>query len=80
MKRGTLSAETVGLTGHEVYDISGISNGLRPLERLTVKADDKTFDVLCRADTPQEVEYLHHGGILQYVLRKRAKVAIPTAG
>ena len=37
-----------------------------------VKADGKTFQVKARVDTPQEIEYLRHGGILQYVLRSLA--------
>ncbi len=37
-----------------------------------MRADGKTFTVIARVDTPQEVEYLAHGGILQYVLRNRA--------
>jgi len=40
-----------------------------------VVADSRTFEVVCRVDTPQEVEYLLHGGILPYVLRKRARTA-----
>src|SRR5690606_30847872 len=66
------SAESHGLTGEETYSILGIGEGLAPGKRLTVKADDKTFQVKARIDTPQEVEYLLHGGILQYVLRSMA--------
>ena len=69
------SRETHGLTGRETFDILGVGDGLVPLERLTVRADSKSFTVVCRVDTPQEVEYMRHGGILPYVLRKRAKVA-----
>jgi len=67
--------ETLGLTGFERYDIEGIAEGLRPGKEITVRAiaDDgsqKEFKVIARADTPQEVEYYRHGGILQYVLRQ----------
>jgi aconitate hydratase len=65
-------AKTLGLTGDEVIAIEGIASGIAPKKRLTVKAGGKTFTVIARIDTPQEVEYVLHGGILQYVLRQRA--------
>ena len=65
-------ATTLGLTGDEVIEIDGIAAGVIPKKRLTVKAGNKTFQVIARVDTPQEVEYIAHGGILQYVLRQRA--------
>lgn len=66
--------ETHGLTGFETYDILGLDNSLTKRAMLTVKAtaDDgtvKTFNVRCRIDTPEEMEYYKHGGILQFVLR-----------
>lgn len=66
--------ETLGLTGAEVFSISGISEGLVPGKNLTVTAErnDGTkveFQVRCRIDSPVEVDYYRHGGILQYVLR-----------
>jgi aconitate hydratase len=64
------SRESLGLTGEEVFSIEGIAAGLRPRKRLHVRAGDKQFDVLARVDTPQEIEYYQHGGILQYVLRQ----------
>jgi len=64
--------QSLGLTGEEVFDIEGIADGLKPGDRLKVTADDKTFEVKVRLDTPQEVEYYLHGGILQYVLRQMA--------
>ena len=67
------SRTTLGLTGSEVVSIEGIAAGLKPGAILTVKADAKTFQVKARVDTPQEIEYLRHGGILQYVLRSLAK-------
>ena len=65
--------KSLGLTGEESIEIHGISAGLKPGMTLTVKAGSKSFDVLARVDTPQEIEYLLHGGILQYVLRGLAK-------
>jgi aconitate hydratase len=59
---------TLGLTGHETFSISGIRNG--EADEVTVRADDKEFAVRVRLDTPREREYLQHGGILQYVLRR----------
>src|SRR5690606_19288248 len=67
-------AKSLGLTGHETFDIEGLST-ITPGKKLTVKfrRDDGSqgsFEVLCRIDTPNEVEYFKHGGILQYVLRQ----------
>ena len=72
------SAESLKIDGTESFSIGGISDGLSAGKKLTVtatRASGETFDfdVVCRADTPQEVEYLNHGGILQYVLRERAQ-------
>ncbi len=69
------TAASLGLTGHERYDIEGIADGLKPRQTLRVRAvaDDGTetsFEVRCRIDTPVEVEYYRHGGILQFVLRQ----------
>ncbi len=69
------SWKSLGLTGFETYSITGIAEGLTPRKKLTVtaKASDgsqKTFTVTARLETPIEVEYYRHGGILQYVLRK----------
>jgi aconitate hydratase len=66
--------ESLGLTGHEVFETEGVT-GLAPRKELKVRAksDDgkeKTFTAIARADTPEEVAYYRHGGILQYVLRK----------
>jgi aconitate hydratase len=66
---------SLGLTGREVYEITGIAEGLTPGKRLMVRArgaDDKetTFTVVARLDTPVEVEYYQHGGILPAVLRQ----------
>ena len=65
------SAASLGLTGHEVFDITGIeemNSGKTPRE-VTVRADGKQFTAIVRIDTPGEAEYYRHGGIMQYVLR-----------
>jgi aconitate hydratase len=73
------SAETLGLTGHEIYDLEGlsaaISSGFASGRTLQVRAKrsggaETRFTVTVRIDTPQEVLYYQHGGILQYVLRQ----------
>ncbi len=65
--------ESLGLTGEETFAISGISEGVSPGKTLSVETDTgKSFKVKARLDTPQEVEYYLHGGILQYVLRQLA--------
>ena len=69
------SLKSLGLTGFETYDITGISDGLTLKKELTVKAksDDgsvKEFKTICRIDTPAELDYYRHGGILEYVLRQ----------
>ncbi|MEZ4367308.1 MAG: aconitate hydratase AcnA [Kofleriaceae bacterium] len=66
------SAASLGLTGEEIFAIAGISEGITPKKQLEVVAGGKTFKVTARVDTPREVEYLAHGGILQYVMRQRA--------
>ena len=64
--------ESLELTGEEVFEIAGISSGLEPGKRLSVTAGGTSFEVKTRLDTPQEVEYYLHGGILNYVLRTMA--------
>jgi len=69
-------ARVIGLTGNELISIDGIAGGVTPKKKLTVHAArpglEKSFEVIARVDTPQEAEYVTHGGILQYVLRQRA--------
>jgi aconitate hydratase len=65
------SAASLGLTGHEVFDITGVealNSGHTPRE-VTVRADGRQFTAIVRIDTPGEAEYYRHGGIMQYVLR-----------
>jgi aconitate hydratase len=70
--------ESLGLTGEEVFTINGIADGLAPHKRLTVTAvadggKTTTFQAVCRIDTPVELDYYRHGGILQFVLRQILK-------
>jgi aconitate hydratase len=75
------NAESLGLTGEEVYDFPGLTTLLKDRlaggRTLRVKATSsdgkvKEFATTVRIDTPQEIEYYEHGGILQYVLRELA--------
>ncbi len=66
------SHQSLGLTGEETYQITGLSNGLKPNMTAEVTAGDKKFKVRVRLDGAQEVEYYLHGGILHYVLRSLA--------
>ncbi len=67
-------AAPLGLTGRETYAVTGIASGLTPGARVAVEAVADTggatrFTAIARLDTPQEVEYYRHGGILPFVLR-----------
>ncbi|HZP73233.1 MAG TPA: aconitate hydratase AcnA [Gaiellaceae bacterium] len=62
------SPESLRLTGRESFSISGVKNG--EAREVTVRADDVEFRAVVRLDTPREREYLQHGGILQFVLRR----------
>jgi aconitate hydratase len=66
--------QSLGLTGFETYDIVGLDASLRPRATLIVRAKGhdgtKEFKVLARIDTPEEMQYYRHGGILPYVLRQ----------
>ena len=69
------SAESLGLTGFETFDIVGVAGAMAPKQLYTVRATDgagnvKTFQVRSRIDTPVEVEYYRNGGILHTVLRQ----------
>jgi aconitate hydratase len=79
------TVSTLGLTGHEVFSVSGIEtiNAGPVPSTLRVRADDpgperpdragsKEFDARLRIDTPKEADYYRHGGILQYVARQLA--------
>jgi aconitate hydratase len=67
--------QTLGLTGLEIFDIEGLAQNFEPRKKMKVRARDgngkeKHFTAIARVDTPFEIAYYHHGGILQYVLRK----------
>jgi aconitate hydratase len=62
------SREALGLNGREVFDIVGVDGG--EAREVTVRADGREFRATVRLDTPREREYLRHGGILPYVLRR----------
>lgn len=68
-----VTRESLGLTGEETFEIAGLGDDLQPRQKLTVKADDKEFEMTVRIDTPVELDYYRHGGILAFVLRKLLK-------
>ncbi|MFZ5496914.1 MAG: aconitate hydratase AcnA [Verrucomicrobiota bacterium] len=73
-KEGT-TAQTLKLDGTETYDVAGLSPAVKPQQDLTLRITRKDgsqqdVPVTCRIDTPIEVEYYQHGGILPYVLRQ----------
>jgi aconitate hydratase len=71
------TAQSLGLTGEETFEISGVQDavehftaGRQVKVRATLKGKGKDFEALLRIDTPQEAQYYAHGGILQFVLRQ----------
>jgi aconitate hydratase len=69
------TAASLGLTGFETFDIEGIAGGITPGMSVSIRARaedgrEKTFQAIVRIDTPYEIHYYQHGGILQYVLRQ----------
>lgn len=71
------TAETLGLTGLEVYDIEGLDDNLQPLQEVTVRAttqegSETRFGAVVRIDSPVEVTYYRNGGVLHTVLRTMA--------
>jgi aconitate hydratase len=69
------STESLGLTGHEIFDIIGVGGELEPGQLVTVRArggdgSEVTFQALARLDTPVEVEYYRNGGVLHTILRR----------
>jgi aconitate hydratase len=74
------SAQTLKLDGTETYDIAGLGPNLKARQELTLKitrrdGSKESVSVLCRIDTPIEVDYYQHGGILPYVLRQLVATA-----
>jgi aconitate hydratase len=68
------NAQSLQLGGRELYSIGGLAAGVKPGQQLKVTAEDggktREFTTIARVDTPDEVEYMKHGGILPYVLRE----------
>ena len=62
------SPETLGLSGREEFSVEGVENG--EAREVTVRGDEKEFKARLRLDTPRERDYVRHGGILPYVLRR----------
>ncbi|AWI09577.1 aconitate hydratase AcnA [Ereboglobus luteus] len=70
-----VTAQTLKLDGSETYDVLGLDGGIKPQQDLTLRITRKdgaveNVPVRCRIDTPIEIEYYQHGGILPYVLRQ----------
>jgi aconitate hydratase len=69
------TAQSLGLTGTETYDVLGLGSDLKPQQDLTLRitsqdGQSRDIAVACRIDTPIEIDYYQHGGILPYVLRQ----------
>ena len=76
--QGENSIKSLGLTGAEVISILGISDDLVPQQEVTIQITDESgssrqIQATVRIDTPIEVEYYRHGGILDYVIRNLMK-------
>jgi aconitate hydratase len=71
------NAQSLGLTGQEIFEIVGLNRGAAKSVTVIARADGGTgliteFEARLRIDTPKELDYYQHGGILQYVLRQLA--------
>jgi len=69
------SAQSLGLDGSEIFSITGLSNAIKPGKAVTLEIEDKnrqkrSVPVKLRIDTPIEIDYYRHGGILPFVLRQ----------
>src|SRR6185437_16034115 len=69
------NAQTLGLDGTETYSITGLSDAIQPLQNVTLEIARKngkreSVSVKLRIDTPIEIDYYRHGGILPFVLRE----------
>ena len=79
---GEDSAQSLGLTGDETFSISGVGASPRPRQevQLTIRqanGDERVLRLCLRIDTPVEVEYFRHDGILPYVLRQLLAAPAP---
>jgi aconitate hydratase len=82
--KGADSVQTLGIRGDETFDVVGLEKEIRPQQDVTLvikRADGsrQRVQVLCRIDTPIEVDYYNHGGILPYVLRGILKSDAPAS-
>jgi len=69
------TAQSLGLDGSETFSITGLSNGIKPGQKLTLEIESKdgqerSVPMKLRIDTPIEIDYYRHGGILPFVLRQ----------
>ncbi len=74
------SRTSLNITGHETFEIAGLSDSTKPQQRITIMAKggdgrEVRFEAVVRIDTPVEIEYYRNGGILHTVLRKMLKGA-----
>ena len=74
------SAQSLKLDGTEVFDIGGLNDSLKPQQDLILRITRQNgkienVAVRCRIDTPIEIDYYQHGGILPFVLRQLASAA-----
>jgi len=72
--KGSDSIQSLGITGEETYDVEGLTDDFKPQQDVTLVIHRKNGEttrvpVLLRVDTPIEVDYYKHGGILPFVLR-----------
>jgi aconitate hydratase len=82
--KGADSVQSLGIVGDETFDVTGIESGIRPQMDVTLvihrkDGTRKEVPVLLRIDTPIEVDYYLHGGILPYVLRDLVAKSAPAA-
>jgi aconitate hydratase len=73
--KGNDSAQSLGIVGDETFDIEGLEGDIKPQQDVTLvikraNGEAKRVKVLLRIDTPIEVDYYKHGGILPFVLRQ----------
>ena len=73
---------TQGISGYETYDSEGLSDEMKARQTVRVRArgadgKEKTFKAVARIDTPEEMSYYRHGGILPYVLRQLVAASGP---
>jgi len=72
---GNDSVSSLGITGNERFDLLGLENDIKPQQEVTLvihraNGQSQQVKLLLRIDTPIEVDYYHHGGILPFVLRQ----------